>query len=48
MSFSARNMNAPAYARYLVKTFGATVGDCQFSRLPTVIRKSDQLSEIMT
>ena len=40
MDFSSRDMNDPGYARYMIKTFGATLDDLKFSRLPTVIQKA--------
>ena len=42
MSFSIVDKNSPRFARYLIKTFGATLADCRFSRLPTVILKARQ------
>ena len=34
------NQEPPEYARYLIKTYGATLADVRFSRLPTVIQKA--------
>ncbi|MDY7564719.1 hypothetical protein QN400_24015 [Pseudomonas sp. RTC3] len=40
MSFSVRDRNDPSYASYWIKTFGATLADLQFFRLPRVIQQA--------
>lgn len=40
MKFSIVDKNAPDYASYMIKTFGTTLADFRFSRLPTVIQKA--------
>ncbi len=37
MTFSVINRDDPMYSRYMIKTYGATLADFRFSRLPTVI-----------
>jgi hypothetical protein len=37
MSFSTRDTSSSSYSKYLIKSFGATLADLKFSRLPTVI-----------
>lgn len=40
MTFIFRNRNDSRYSRYLIKTFGATLADFRFSRLPTVVQRA--------
>lgn len=40
MTFSVIDKNDPMYSRYMIKTFGATLADCLFFRLPTVVQKA--------
>jgi hypothetical protein len=40
MSLSDRDDLAPSRSNYWIKTFGSSLADCRFHRLPTVIQKA--------
>lgn len=40
MTFSVVDKRVPGYASYWIKTFGSTLADFRFSRLPSVILKA--------
>ena len=40
MTFILQDRNDPRYSRYRIKTFGATMADFRFSRLPTVVQRA--------